>query len=271
MPIANDETVFFEVLQENPDNGLTLVEGDSWTSHPFLANLTTQIEIQSGYGFNILDLSYPGHTAGMMFGQGSPQLKQFRRLVSSRQHGYGFDWIVLSAGGNDIVGPEIRTFVDRKTGSRYGRELINGHFDRILERQIVAGYKRALRIVERSKLNAETPVVAHVYSYLRPRRKGTRLPVFGPNLGEGWIAAYLDELGITDPDEQEDIMNAMLDRFHDRLVALEDEHSNFTVADTRRVLLRNGRPHVAWWSDEIHPTGEGFARVARRIMKNAPG
>jgi lysophospholipase L1-like esterase len=270
MPIANDETAFFEVIQDYPNNGLALVEGDSWTSHPFLANLTIQIEMQSRYVFNIFDLSYPGHTATMMFGKAGPQLKQLKRIVSSKRDGYKFDWIILSAGGNDIVGPGIRNFVDEKDGSRYGRELINGNFEALLDSEVIAGYTRALDIIARSKLNADTPVVAHVYSYLRPQKKGTRLPVFGPNVGVGWIATHLEALQISDPDEQEDIMTAMLDLFHEKLAAIRDDHPNLVIVDTREALLKQGRPNTAWWSDEIHPTGEGFSRVAREIMKEAP-
>lgn len=270
MPIAHDDNTFFEVIRDNPMNGMVLVEGDSWTSHPFISNLTMQLEMLSKHQYNILDLSYPGHTAAAIFDRDGPQLKQFKRTVHGNRDGYKFGWILLSAGGNDIVGPEILAFVNAKTDGAYGRELLNSQYERILDERIIPGYERALDVCEASTINADTPVVAHVYSYLPPRKKGTRLPVFGPNLGEGWIARHLENLGITDPVEQADVVMGMLDVYHEKLSSLSDTYDNFTVVDTRKLLSKQGQPDEKWWSDEIHPTGEGFAKVAKEIMKAAP-
>lgn len=271
MPITTSEEVFFELVATGPEFGIKpkhniLVEGDSWVSHPFLNNLADQINLLGKDDFAVLNMAAPGDTAGNMFSKDSRQLKDLDRLIYNKRFGYKFAMIFISAAGNDIVGPEIKGYVDdHGTGGRSGADLINSSFDRTLKR-VAKNYEYLLRVRDKSRINKDTPVICQCYSYMKPRKVGTK--VFGAMFGKGWVKRYLDKKSIPKEDQQI-IISTMLDRFHDSIKGLENKYSNFLVVDTRQVLSRNGKPTVSLWHDEIHPTGAGFRKVAKVIRESA--
>ncbi len=267
MTLLTDQNAYLRAWHEDHYDKQVLVEGDSWVSYPFLQNLARQIDDDDTL---MLNLAAPGDEARRILKSGSPQLKTLRRLLHTRRYGYNFDLIFLSLGGNDIIGPEIHThgfvYDKREFPGLIGRELLTPRFyDTVTG--IARGYENFLKLRDRSDLNPFTPVVTHVYSYLRPRKVGTRL---GPlRFGRGWIRVHLERMHIRDPAEQLDIMQGMVDALYKRLQPLEDRFSHFVVVDTRHVLSCKGRPKTAWWKDEIHPRSKGFARLARHIRRVA--
>lgn len=264
MSQANTSRDFTKLVNDYPFTPRKiLVEGDSWVSHPFLANLTVQFD-QFGKGdFAILNLAQPGDTAQGMLSEDSSQFKELAALIVNERYGYRWDFIFISAAGNDIVGDDILAYVDDKTPGKYGKELINGSFgERIAG--IAKDFRRLIEFRDQSEANPTTPIVTHAYSYLKPRRVGTKL--FGAMLGEGWIQRYLEPKGIGDIEEQKEIVREMLDQYHDAIKKLEQPGNRFLVVDTRPILSRTPtQPNLAWWHDEIHPNYAGFKRVAETI------
>lgn len=243
-----------------------LIEGDSWVSHPFLSNLAIQFDNLGRDEFAILNVAIPGDTAKRMFSKGSRQLKRMGQLLHDRRFGYRFNMIFVSAAGNDIVGEEITSFVDKHlTNGRMDVDLINNEFDGII-RRISKNYKNIIELRDNSEINQNTPIVCHCYSYLKPRKVGAK--IFGAMFGKGWVKQHLDKLDIPHADQQL-IINTMLDRFYDALKKLEGKYDNFLVVDTREVLLKGGIPNVSLFYDEIHPTGQGFRKVAKLIRREA--
>lgn len=273
MAIHYDDFDFFDFMNSGDGSLATrklLVEGDSWVSHPQLHNLGHALDTEGNGDYAILNLGDPGATAEEMFERNSRQFWRLERLVTSRKWGFKFDLILLSAGGNDIIGPEIRDFLHDKThsGGKQGVELIrDGDFDKALKR-IAAHYRRVLKAVARTALNRDTPVVTHCYSALEPREVGTHLG--GIKFTRGWIERYMeDDRHIFENSEQRVIVKEMLKRFRDRLEPLESEFSNFVVADTLNTLSANGLPRTELFHDEIHPNRHGFKKVLRRIRNVA--
>jgi hypothetical protein len=267
MTLFTDQHEYLRAWHEGHYDRQVLVEGDSWVSYPFLKNLAQQFDDADTL---MLNLASPGDEARRILQPGGPQLRTLRRLLHSRRYGYNFDLIFLSAAGNDIVGPEIRThgfvYDKREYPNLIGRELLTPRFYDTVS-GIARGYVHFLKLRDSSDLNPRTPVVTHVYSYLRPRKVGTRL---GPLMfGKGWIQVHLEHMHIREPAEQLDIIQGMVDALYKRLQPLEDRFSNFVVVDTRTVLSCNGRPRTAWWKDEIHPRSKGFERLARHIRRVA--
>lgn len=270
MTITRDIDAFTTELQEGHYTKKVLIEGDSWVSHPFVQDLATQIDNFDSRNVLTLNVGEPGDKANSIFKAHGAQMKQLKRLLQTQQWGDKFDLIFISAAGNDLVGKDIidNGYVKNKRDFPYlyGKELLTPSYYREIS-DVVAGYERFLKLRNSSALNEKTPVVTHVYSYLQPRDVGTHIGRI--ELGDGWVKRHLKRQGVTDPDEQYDIMVEMMDALYRRLSKIEPAYENFLVVDTRKVLLKNGAPNVGWWYDEIHPTSQGFKKVAKHIRATA--
>jgi lysophospholipase L1-like esterase len=267
MPFASSADEFYELNREESFNKKILVEGDSWVSHPLVPNLSRQIEGLGRNNFNVLSLGSPGDTVLGVLNRHAGQYKLLEQLLSDQQFGVKFDMIFLSAAGNDIIGPEIRYYIDHINDHPQGtplEQLINPGFH-VVVKQIARDYKMFLNMRDASGLNANTPVITHSYSYLQPRPKGTH--AFGHQFNDGWISIYLNDKGITDPDDQLVITNKMLELFRDSLNSVIAD--NFLVADTLKVLSTGGKPDTSLFFDEIHPNRKGFDKVGKFIQRKA--
>lgn len=267
MPQASNQQAFGQLIQEFmlPNAPKVLIEGDSWVSHPFLANLSIRLDSELQGQACILNLAQPGDTSKRMLGRSGHQFKQLTQLIETERYGYRWNFIFISAAGNDIVGNELEVFIENKAQNptKYGKALIKPSYDK--EVAAIAGdYERLLKSRDKSKINSDTPIITHAYSYLIPRPVGTK--IFGAMLGTGWVYRYLEPKGITDPEEQKEIVRALLDKFYDALLPLQAQYANFLVADTRLVLSADpSLPNLEWWHDEIHPNYVGFKKVGQAI------
>ena len=267
MPLAYSKEEFYELEREQSHNKNILIEGDSWVSHPLVPNLARQIESLGKNGFNVLNLGSPGDTVLGVLNRHAGQYKLLNQLISDPQFGSKFDMIFLSAAGNDIIGPEIRYYVDHVDDHPPGtppEDLLNAGFHAVIK-QIARDYKMFLDLRDASGLNAHTPVITHVYSYLQPRPVGTH--VFGHQFNDGWISIYLNDKGITDPADQLRVAKRMLELYRDSVNSITA--SNFLVVDTLKVLMKQGVPDTSLFFDEIHPNREGFKKVGRFIKNKA--
>lgn len=270
MTVVRDISAFVDALQDGHYSKKILVEGDSWVSHPIVPNLATHIDSFSTHEYLILNIAEPGDEANSIFRAHGKQMKRLKRLLHTEQWGDTFDLIILSAAGNDIVGPEIceKGYVKNKRDfpNLYGGELLTVNYYNMLT-DVIKGYQRFLKLRNTSALNEKTPIITHVYSYLKPREVGTHI---GPiKFNKGWIKKHLKHQGITSKEEQYDIIVEMLDAFYRRLSRIESNYSNFLVVDTRKVLSKNNKPNMDLWYDEIHPNSQGFKKLAKHIRKSA--
>lgn len=273
MPICYDDDSFYDFLSTGDGSHVSrkiLMDGDSWISHPQVHNLSRAMDYDGEGDYGILNLGNPGTTAHEMFHKASGSLRRLHRVVKTLRYGYEFDLIFFSAGGNDIIGPEIRGFLldKRQHPGSHGADLIDtGSYNRGL-RHIVADYRKILRVISRSTANRRTPVIAHTYSNLKPRKVGTHLGAIKFN--RGWVARYMDEdKHISDEDEQQEIIKTLLTRFRDAMQQLENDFPRFLLVDTLRTLSTGGKPDVSLFHDEIHPNLRGFRKVFRRIKRVA--
>jgi lysophospholipase L1-like esterase len=268
-----NEDSFFDFLQTGGGafaSRKILIEGDSWTSHPQLHNLSRALDYDGDGEYAILNVSSTGATAHDVFHRDSSSLRRLHRVLSDTNYGFTFDMIFFSAGGNDIIGPEISDFLLDKpdNAGKHGAELIIDEvFDGVLA-HVTDDYRRIMDVIRGSTANDYTPVITHTYSNLIPRRIGTH---FGDMMfNDGWIARYMeDDKGITDSGEQQEIIGEMLTRFYDSMLDLQQEYYNFLIVNTLKTLSKNGVPDVSLFHDEIHPNLKGFRKVFRRIKSVA--
>ena len=273
MPMCFSEDSFYDFLQTGGGSYATrkiLIEGDSWVSHPQLHNLSRALDYDGNGDYGILNVASPGATAHEVFHRKSSSLRRLHRVLTTSRFGFTFDMILFSAGGNDIVGPEIREFLLHKKDNpgKYGIELIDDEkFNAVID-HIIDDYRRIMDAIRSSSTNEYTPVITHTYCNLVPRKIGTH---FGDIMfTRGWVARYMEEdKGITDSDEQQEIIREMLVRFHNGVVDLQQEYYNFLAVDTLATLSVKGVPDTTLFHDEIHPNLKGFKKVFRRIKSVA--
>lgn len=259
---------YFERIERYPARRNVLTIGDSWFQYP----LRTYLDLQSGIAANsrlgrranILDDSYPGRDAREVKGR----IARWRRIAGELAHQQKpFSLILLSLGGNDVIGHDFRRHIDSsgtidatvwpwstQVPEVARRWLDLGELGRTFD-MIAESHGRILAL--RDALAPGATVVTHTYADVTPM---DRPYTFGlPGLRTGpWIWKHLAPLGLT-PTEQKTLVRWLLESFHALLLHIGANSSapgRYVVLDTRLAL-----PGTALWDNEIHPRGPGFEQL----------
>jgi hypothetical protein len=234
-----------------------LAEGDSWFAYPrqFLV---------AGAPANIID-----HLAGMdnlLILNTSANGDEITDIISGEQklfllkhlHQMDFDLVLLSGGGNDIVGRyDFGFLLNDKLPEMEWRECINTTRLFIKIRQVELAYRE---IVERIlDVHTDMRIVVHTYDFPLPSEAGFELFDVFP-VGRSWMYPYFMEKGITEKSDQRKIIRNMLLRLKSTLHKIEKDYpDNLTVVNTQGLL------EDRHWLNEIHPTTNGFGLIAQKI------
>jgi lysophospholipase L1-like esterase len=226
-------------LEESPDSIRIVSEGDSWFQHPTVKDVIDHL-IEDGLfrELAVYDVGAAGDDVWEMV-----LSAEFIDAVRSEKTRA----VLISAGGNDILGAEFHNFVaDYSDGSDIERLVVMDVFQGKLE-QIRDRY--AFIVSRLAEEGVQVPLVGHTYGYAR-QKPGK------------WLAPTMAGKGIPEA-EQKAVVRYMVDQFHDRvLVPTQAAYKNFVFADVRRELLL-----LEDWHDEIHPNIEGFGHVALQIYR----
>lgn len=246
---------------------IVFCEGDSWLSTPLSMNALDWLVLPSaedeaagvpvfGSGGLFFRGEHSGDEATGMF-----TAKKVRDLADWYD-GFAFDAVLLSAGGNDFVGDYLRKLL-AKAGTMtakaaFDRVVDDGRFD-----QVLAAYRRALDAFTRAK--PTVPILGHTYDY--PVRLGTPARTTVASLGVAalvkgqvgpWIQPHVAH--VLAPAAQLDFARRLIDGFEARVLAkLRAQFAQFGYVDLRGTLREDE------WFDEMHPTEEGFRRVAEQL------
>ncbi len=233
-----------------------LLEGDSWFAYPY-GNIAACLEkhvIKRNSYANICCCAKNGDTAINM--TKSPGSKEVINIL--RNCGHNLDFILLSAGGNDIAGKDLLKFTVPYQPGFTAANCLNNAFDDKLK-EVAGKYRALLDYLKRRSIR--TNIITHSYAYIEPMKKG--VPILCLEYGKGWIKQYLDRRGIPQ-DVQRELVKLMLDRFHNELLGITAEYPNFHVLDYRDGVLTPGdKKH---WKDEMHPTPKGFKMLSRHFV-----
>ena len=267
MAYYTDERKYFDEFHMHGDKKKILFEGDSWFSIPDIANIPIQFD--SFLDLSILCLADPGDTLEEL-SEGS-QFKKLESLIKDNRYGQKWDALVFSAGGNDVVGPEIKRLLKRPINSQstdpndyIDAAAVTKTFDLIRKR-----FMTLKGIRDKSKVNPDTPIFVHTYSYLTPRNVAHKVFVWkasGP-----WVYPHMLSLGIIDCAIQQAIVTILLDGFWKTLQSIElEQNSNFFVIDTRKslppVACTSRDTSFEYWRDEIHPSSKGFSHITKAFL-----
>jgi lysophospholipase L1-like esterase len=238
---------FVQSIRDHPQNPVVIAEGDSWFSFPIHANIIDHLDELVRNRMSLLRLESSGdELIGILDTGGSATMK---KLLAK----YKPDVLLFSAGGNDIVGPELLTFVNVRREPFVAETAIatDGLARRFSEME--DAYRRL--IAARDSVAPNCIILTHGYARAIP--SGKKAQLFGISAGP-WIKPFLQARGYTDAIEQRAIVDALIGRFNALLDQLAGPR--FVKLNLRDVISDDE------WHDELHPTRHGFEDAARVFL-----
>jgi lysophospholipase L1-like esterase len=257
---------FDRSIREHPDWPVVVSQGDSWFSYPHEKNVV-----------DFLDEPDPGR--GDAAGKGSaPSQRDWsllrlertqdeilgimtggeRAFLNELLHRYEVDAVLFSAGGNDLLGPDLGALLQPwRAGMAAADGLVERRLTRRL-RQIEDCYRELIDMV----LDDGADLRVLVNSYDQPVPSCEEVRLLGGRSPGPWLRPAFAAKGYPagSPLERE-IPRLLLDRF----CALLDRLSNEVPTRFHRVETRGAVG--AEWADEIHPNARGAKAVAERFEK----
>ncbi|MBL8300489.1 MAG: SGNH/GDSL hydrolase family protein [Rhodanobacteraceae bacterium] len=247
---------FDKAVNANPGAPRALCFGDSWFQYPFQA---VDLNKQLARHFKrtlFLNQSVAGRdSASWKIG-----LPQVQRAIAD----YRFDAILLSGGGNDVVGDELTEFLKTPDQPQSLGSTDWGWLPPVVRDYVrLETFEHALRyamkdlgqVVQcRDLFSAQSIVYVHTYDYIYPDGRGFKGKLKGP-----WVRPALLAVGLTDAAEQRNLTNWLLQQFRRVLREFVSQHRNLRLVDSLDVLKSK-----AQWDNEIHPTPAGFRALAEQ-------
>lgn len=244
-----------------------LIEGDSWFSIPDIANIPVQLD--SMLDLSILCLANPGDTLEDL--SSGSQFKRIESLIKNSRYGQKWDAVMLSCGGNDVIGPEIKKLLRTPSdeSSLNPIDYINissvDEVTKLIKKRLIL----IKRLRDRSTINSKTPIFVHTYCYLTPRNVAHE--IFAWKVAGPWIYPHMIDRNIINCKLQQGIVSILLDKFYDILNEIQNEPgSNFYVIDIRQslkpVACASRDTESEYWDDEIHPSSKGFSRITKNFF-----
>jgi hypothetical protein len=242
-----------------------LAIGDSWFEYPLVGNgpvpaenqaivAPSQLQSMGDPPPQILSQALHGQATTAMLSYGNQEkmiaVLQDRDQWLNQQTGLP-DGILVSAGGDDIVGDQLAIYLD------YGGGGLNVQRFQAVLASVQASYMDLFAV--RDRFAKGVPIIAHCYDYAIPNN------VHPLCVTEGWLNPSLTFAGY-DYSGGLNIVTQMIDAFHGMLSNLAANPAyNFTLIDTRNTLTRDASQPNGW-CNEIHPYFTGFTALANKFL-----
>src|SRR5262245_37060380 len=214
-----------------------IAEGDSWFHYPILLSDVV----------DNLSAKYAVYTAATT---GDPLENLVRGLSSPETliEREKFQGLLLSVGGNDIMGRPLRTYLAAQPPpERPAADYIEGSYGVFLRNTRTRLDGVFTRLTVRFP---DLKIICHGYDWLLPRTDGL------------WLQPALASQELPGDAVQSAVLRLIIDRYYDMLAGLADKYrQRVFVADCRGAVGERGE-----WFDELHPRNPGFARVAARLQ-----
>lgn len=253
---------------------LVLAEGDSWFTLGGLPTSNILFSMRFHKTTLTASCAKPGDTLRNMAELAANT--EFQEALSGA-HGLGWELILLSAGGNDLI-DEARTLLldpEHRAAADTPEDYVDSDKVETLVGQIQNGYRTLVEVRDQAGGSAVgVPILVHTYDYATPRNAPARFlgaPVNGP-----WLIKALE-----DAEVPERMWNRVSDHLFDciaeGILALDSSAGGlpeFHVVDTRNLLMRAVRRHRGSevhatrsgdWMNEIHPDVSGYEKIAKAL------
>lgn len=248
---------FAAAVAAHPKWPTAMCFGDSWFQYPGLKAIDIQKQLPRIFKKTLF------FNEGVA-GRDSKSYKIGRDRVAGKIGELQFTALLLSMGGNDIVGEELREFVKKKDdpqniGSRQWGVIPPQVRDHIRLSAFESGLDFLrddfVEMFERRNMaRPDCEIVVHNYAYIWPNNKPFKL---GPIKAGPWVYPFLRDVGLPDIDEQRIVTCWLIDQFTVLLNELASLFPRVRVIDAREAL-----PKANSWDNEIHPKGNGFKLIA---------
>lgn len=241
---------------------VVLAEGDSWFDYPW----TDVLEVlEDDHGYDVESLAHRGDRIEDMAYQDGQLGALIRRLEKLIRRGTPPVAILLSGGGNDVAGDELANLLNHRQSSAPGLNplVVDGVLQRI--KLAYAAILEQLTFTCESMVGAPIRIVIHGYDYAVPDGRGF-LGGWGPLPGP-WLEPGFRSKGYDDLEYCKGVVRELIDGFNAALVELVEvpAFQHVSWVDLRNSLPNDPASYRMWWADELHPSREGFAVVARRF------
>jgi len=212
-----------------------LAEGDSWFLYPILLkdivdNLSNEYAVYS--------MAAAGDTLENML-RGAGQLE-----ATIKEH--QFNGVLLSAGGNDIAGDLLRSYLTtHPIPPKPALNYLNDRFDAFIAstREKLDGLFGGL-----TTRFPDLRIFCHGYDWPFPRKNGL------------WLAPAMLSQKVPEA-VQPAVLKLMIDRYYEMLGSLAEKYRDRVfVADCRGSVGA-----ITEWFDELHPFNAGYTRAADRF------
>lgn len=275
--MKESHTLFGDVREK--DVAVLIAEGDSWFDYPELtwkggirqSGILKVLETRHGY--DVRSVAHHGHTLESMTYDVSQLADMARELEKIKKRSSPpLRAILLSAGGNDIAGPELGVLLnhvraDEKTviDEVIAREI----FDVRIKNQWIS-LLSAVTSMSTEFIGKPMPIVIHGYDYPIPDGRGYHgggwiLP--GPWLKPAFTRKGYEFRDPNDPTPSVPTTEmANLIRRYAAVIERVIEHKRFDHVHFVRTpgVLKEADYHDDW-ANELHPTEKGFRTVAACI------
>jgi lysophospholipase L1-like esterase len=245
-----------------------LAEGDSWFSlsgYPKIENVLFELDFNPGTEEKtlIVNIAKPGDEIVRM---ASPEhVKVFENLVRVSKHAYGWSLILLSGGGNDLIAAAGKIL---RKGDSVEACIVQAELTACMN-NVQAAYRKLAAIRDAATgINDDCVMVTHTYDYATPRDSPTRF--FGGTIGRSWLHEAMEKKGI--PQQfRIPIADRLIDTLAETIIGLTKGTNpirKFVVVPTRGTLIRAAEGDTDTsndWRNEIHPTSDGYAKIARKV------
>jgi hypothetical protein len=255
-----------------PDR-LVYAEGDSWFDKftPIPSSGTNLLDaIRTPFLTAAVDVAHIGEEVrDMVRGHQARQTRTMFKLFS-------FQAILLSAGGNDLKNVFADLYATKAlVNEGFASPFQPKNLDRLAQpasyaeffQDVIQNIGRFvdLRDSAKDEVTRAAPIFVHGYDYVQPRPASAQL-FAGSRIGKGpWLHPSLKAAGLSDA-QMRAAADAVVDEMNGQLRQVIAKLANVHIID-QRGLLTPAAPNTtganADWLDEIHPTKDGFTKLAR--------
>lgn len=249
-----------------------LAEGDSWFSMGGIPTSNLLFSMRFKRFTIIVNCARPGDTIRKIGKIAkNPNLKD----AMSSGNGYAWDAILLSGGGNDLI-DDVEKIIMKftKIESDPARYCDQVELDKTLQ-SVEKGYRKIIELRDAPGSSCMgTPVVTHTYDWMTPRNSPARFFPFkikGP-----WIYPVLVKAGV--PESQWNaISDYLIDSLRGTIKGLTtgpDKLPDFYVVKTQDTIIPAALGETGesgGWMNEIHPSSDGYKKLATKISRRVRG